>query len=382
MRKSINMEKGRSITLKHLLINNQRCIGIQFYMDKVIQALLKELPNVSWSDEYNMSYIPNTKSNLNMIFNIFKGAVWVNCNTFFGKNMAKNYNDPVNVEWFRKRKLIDGYRACPIEYLDKLEIKKYANNTVRSYVSLFEAFINFYKDKKLSHINEIDIRRYLQKLTQENHSNSYINQSINSIKFYYEVVLEMPNRFYSIDRPRKERKLPQVISKKEIIKILNHTNNLKHKCIIGLLYSAGLRRNELVNLKISDIDSSRMLIRIESGKGNKDRYSLLSNQILDDLRIYYKQWKPKKYIIEGQFGRQYSGQSIAAVVKNAAEKAGIRIRVTPHMLRHSFATHLLEAGVDLRQIQVLLGHSSSKTTEIYTHVATSTFRLIKNPLDL
>lgn len=376
------MEKGRSITLKHLLINNQRCIGIQFYMDKVIQALLKELPNVSWSDEYNMSYIPNTKSNLNMIFNIFKGAVWVNCNTFFGKNMAKNYNDPVNVEWFRKRKLIDGYRACPIEYLDKLEIKKYANNTVRSYVSLFEAFINFYKDKKLSHINEIDIRRYLQKLTQENHSNSYINQSINSIKFYYEVVLEMPNRFYSIDRPRKERKLPQVISKKEIIKILNHTNNLKHKCIIGLLYSAGLRRNELVNLKISDIDSSRMLIRIESGKGNKDRYSLLSNQILDDLRIYYKQWKPKKYIIEGQFGRQYSGQSIAAVVKNAAEKAGIRIRVTPHMLRHSFATHLLEAGVDLRQIQVLLGHSSSKTTEIYTHVATSTFRLIKNPLDL
>jgi integrase/recombinase XerD len=376
------MEKGRSITLKHLLINNQRCIGIQFYMDKVIQALLKELPNVTWSDEFNMSYIPNTKSNLNMIFNIFKGAVWVNCNTFFGKNLAKSYNDPVNVEWFRKRKLTDGYRACPIEYLNKLEIKKYANNTVKSYVSLFETFINFYKDKKLSHINEIDIRTYLQKLTQENRSNSYINQSINSIKFYYEVVLEMPNRFYSIDRPRKERKLPQVISKKEIIKILNHTNNLKHKCIIGLLYSAGLRRNELVNLKISDIDSSRMLIRIESGKGNKDRYSLLSNQILDDLRIYYKQWKPKKYIIEGQFGRQYSGQSIAVVVKNAAEKAGIRIRVTPHMLRHSFATHLLEAGVDLRQIQVLLGHSSSKTTEIYTHVATSTFRLIKNRLDL
>ncbi len=192
----------------------------------------------------------------------------------------------------------------------------------------------------------------------------------------------MPNRFYSIDRPRKEKKLPQVISKSEVMKILDNTNNLKHRCIVGLLYSAGLRRNELINLKLSDIDSNRMLIRIESGKGNKDRYSLLSNQILDDLRIYYKKWRPKKYIIEGQYGGQYSGQSIAVIVTKAAKKAGIRIRVTPHMLRHSFATHLLEAGVDLRQIQVLLGHSSSKTTEIYTHVATSTFSSIKNPLDL
>ncbi|WP_353937189.1 site-specific tyrosine recombinase/integron integrase [uncultured Zobellia sp.] len=274
------------------------------------------------------------------------------------------------------------YRSCPEEYLVKLEIKKYANNTVKSYVSLFEAFINFFNKKKLSTINDEDIRLYLQKLVQENRSNSYINQSINSIKFYYEIVLGMPNRFYSIDRPRKEKKLPQVISKSEVMKILDNTNNLKHRCIVGLLYSAGLRRNELINLKLSDIDSNRMLIRIESGKGNKDRYSLLSNQILDDLRIYYKKWRPKKYIIEGQYGGQYSGQSIAVIVTKAAKKAGIRIRVTPHMLRHSFATHLLEAGVDLRQIQVLLGHSSSKTTEIYTHVATSTFSSIKNPLDL
>ena len=376
------MEKGRSITLKHLFINDKKCIGIQFYTDKVIHALLKELPDIKWSNRFNMAYLPNTKSHLDSIFKIFRGVVWVNCNFFFEKDLSKNNNEPVNVEWFRKRKLRGEHRVCPEEYLNKLEIKKYANNTVKSYVSLFEAFINFYRDRQLSTINDSDIRTYLQKLVQENRSNSYINQSINSIKFYYEIVLEMPNRFYSIDRPRKEKKLPQVISKEEVMKILEHTNNLKHRCIVGLLYSAGLRRNELVNLKLSDIDSSRMLIRIESGKGNKDRYSLLSNQILDDLRIYYKKWKPKKYIVEGQYGGQYSGQSIAAIVTKAAEKAGIRIRVTPHMLRHSFATHLLEAGVDLRQIQVLLGHGSSKTTEIYTHVATSTFSSIKNPLDL
>jgi site-specific recombinase XerD len=376
------MERKRSITLKHLLINDKKCIGIQFYTDKVIQALLKEIPGIKWSNEFNMAYLPNSKSHLDKIFQIFRGVVWVNCNFFYEKNLSQNHNEPVNVEWFRKRELKQNYRSCPEEYLVKLEIKKYANNTVKSYVSLFEAFINFFNEKKLSTINDEDIRLYLQKLVQENRSNSYINQSINSIKFYYEIVLGMPNRFYSIDRPRKEKKLPQVISKSEVMKILDNTNNLKHRCIVGLLYSAGLRRNELINLKLSDIDSNRMLIRIESGKGNKDRYSLLSNQILNDLRIYYKKWRPKKYIIEGQYGGQYSGQSIAVIVTRAAKKAGIRIRVTPHMLRHSFATHLLEAGVDLRQIQVLLGHSSSKTTEIYTHVATSTFSSIKNPLDL
>lgn len=375
------MEKGRSITLKHLLIKDRKCIGIQFYTDKVIQALLKELPDIKWSNEYNIAYLPNTKSNLDNIFSIFRGVVWVNCNYFFDKAPTKYSNELIDMEWFRKRELKEGFRPCPTEYLDKLEIKKYANSTVRSYVSLFESFINFYNSKELIHIDDGDVREYLQKLVRENRSNSYINQSLNSIKFYYEMVLGMPNRFYAIDRPRKEVKLPQVLSKEDVLLILENTNNLKHRCIVGLLYSAGLRRNELVNLKISDIDSKRMLIRVESGKGNKDRYTLLSKQILNDLRVYYKEYNPAKYIIEGQYGGQYSAQSIGMVVSNAAVKANIRIRVTPHILRHSFATHLLESGVDLRQIQVLLGHSSSKTTEIYTHVATSTFDSIKNPLD-
>ena len=375
------MDKGRSITLKHLLVKDKKCIGIQFNTDKVIQALLKELPDIKWSNKFSMAYLLNTKGNLDNIFSIFRGVVWVNCNYFFDKAPTKYSNEPINIEWFRKRELKKGQRSCPIEYLDKLEIKKYANNTVRSYVSLFESFINFYHEKELIHINDEDIRAYLQKLVREDRSNSYINQSLNSIKFYYEMVLGMPNRFYAIDRPRKDVKLPQVLSKEDVLLILEHTNNLKHRCIVGLLYSAGLRRNELVNLKISDIDSKRMLIRVESGKGNKDRYTLLSKQILLDLRAYYLAYKPTKYILEGQYGGQYSAQSIANVVSNAAEKANIRIRVTPHILRHSFATHLLESGVDLRKIQVLLGHSSSKTTEIYTHVATSTFDSIKNPMD-
>ncbi|MBO3098787.1 site-specific tyrosine recombinase/integron integrase [Gelidibacter pelagius] len=375
------MEKGRSVTLKHLLIKEKRYIGLQFNTDKVIHALVKQLPEVKWSNTYNMAYIVNNKNNLNKIFHIFNGVAWVNCNHFFDKKIIKQNNEDIDITWFRKRQLPTTYRVCPTNYLDKLELKKYANNTVKSYVSTFEAFINYYNTKELIEINELDVRTYVLKLVQEDKSNSYINSAINSIKFYYESVLGMPNRFYEIERPRKEKKLPKVLSKEDVLSIIANTNNLKHKCIVSLLYSSGIRRNELINLKITDIDSKRMLIRIEAAKGNKDRYTLLSQSLLIDLREYYKQYKPKKYIVEGLYGKQYSGQSIGKVVLNAALKAGIQIPVTPHMLRHSFATHLLEAGVDLRQIQVLLGHSSSKTTEIYTHVATTTFQKIKNPLD-
>ena len=376
------MEKGRSVTLKHLLIKDEKYIGLQFNTDKIIQALVKELPNVRWSNEFNMAYVLNSKRNLDEIFRIFSGVAWVNCNYFFDNKPINNNNEPIDIAWFRKRSLPENFRRCPTSYLDKLQLKKYANNTVKSYIHAFEAFINHHKVNELIEINENDVRNYILKLIQENKSDSYINIAINSIKFYYESVLGMPNRFYQIERPRKGKKLPKVISKEDVLKIIANTNNLKHKCIVSILYSSGIRRSELIHLKITDIDSKRMLIRIEAAKGKKDRYTILSHTLLKDLRDYYKQWKPEKYIIEGVYGKQYSAQSVGKIVTNAAKKAGIRITVTPHMLRHSFATHLLEDGIDIRQIQVLLGHSSTKTTEIYTHVATTTFNKIKNPLDI
>ncbi|MFT4830506.1 MAG: integrase/recombinase XerD [Psychroserpens sp.] len=375
------MNELKSITLYHLMINDQKMIGIKFSPDKLIQGLIKGLPNPKWSQHYNMAYISNTKGNLGIIFNTFKGMVWINYNRFLTNKPVNTNNDAVDVEWFRKREPIPEYRLCPEEYLLKLELKRYANNTVRIYVSFFEMFINHYKDKELNAINESDIRAFLQKLIHKNVSNSYLNQAINAIKFYYEVVLGMPNRFYEIERPRKEFKLPTVISKEEVLSIIQNANNIKHKCIIELLYGSGLRRSELLNLKIEDVDSKRMLLRVEGGKGNKDRHTLLSNTALEDLRIYFKEWKPNKYLFEGRRADKYSAESVLKIVKGAAAKARIKQTVTPHVLRHSFATHLLESGVDLRQIQVLLGHGSSKTTEIYTHVATNTFKNIKNPLD-
>ena len=184
-----------------------------------------------------------------------------------------------------------------------------------------------------------------------------------------------------IERPRSEHKLPNVLSEEEVMRIINNVQNIKHKAILLTIYSAGLRISEAVNLKIADIDSSRHLILIKGAKGKKDRNSLLSEKLLVYLRKYFLMYKPKVWLFEGQYGGQYSDSSIQAIFREACNAAKITKKATVHTLRHSFATHLLERGTDLRYIQELLGHSSSKTTEIYTHITHKGMEQIKSPLD-
>ncbi|QWG05568.1 site-specific integrase [Flammeovirga yaeyamensis] len=216
----------------------------------------------------------------------------------------------------------------------------------------------------------------------EKKSDSYQNQALNAVKFYLEKVLERDYCYYNVQRPRKKDKLPVVLSIEEIKSIFSNINNLKHKAILMTIYSAGLRIGELIDLEIKDIDSKRMLIRVVEGKGNKDRNTLLSEKNLQILRTYFKEYKPKKYLFEGEKeGNKYSRTSIAKILKRAVLKSKIQKRVTVHTLRHTFATHLLENGVDLRYIQSLLGHNSAMTTQIYTHVSTKIVREIKSPLD-
>ena len=375
------MNLKQHITLKRLYIEDQSCIGLKFYANNAIQIIIKQLNNVQWSKEFTMYYVQNNKTNIDQIFSLFKGIAWIDTQYFYEKNRSKELYESFDSSWVKARKRPDNFKFCPDNYLQKLELKKYANNTVKTYVSCFEDYLNYYDQQDVNKLDENDVRNYLGYLIKMNRSDSYLNQAINSIKFYYETVLGMPNRFYSIERPRQKRKLPVVLSKEDVSLIIASSNNLKHKCIISLLYSAGLRRSELLNLKLEDIESKRMLIRVRDAKGNKDRYTLLSDKLLKDLRIYYKEYQPKKYLFEGQKKDQYSPNSVGKVVSNAAIKAGIKIPVSSHILRHSFATHLLESGVDIRYIQLLLGHNSTKTTEIYTHVAKSSFDFIKNPLD-
>ncbi len=375
--------KQKYITLKHLLIKERKCIGLMYYSDKVLDAMVRQLPDVKWSKEFSMPYITNTGKNLNRIFEAFSGVAWINMNSFSpGFSRTKESNPDLNLDRFRNRRRQTYPRKCPPEFLEKLETQRYAFSTAKAYIFHFRKFINYFSDKELIAINEKDIHEYLNYIAKEKHSRSYQSQAINSIKFYYENVLGMPNRFYSVKRPKKENALPKVISMHAVRKMIDCTQNIKHKCIISLLYSSGLRRGELLNLKVSDIDSKRMTILISNAKGNKDRYTILSDKLLVLLRKYYKEYQPQEYLFEGIYGGKYSERSVGIIVNRAGRLAGITKKVTPHMLRHSFATHLLENGTDLRYIQMLLGHSSSKTTEIYTHVATNVFRKIKSPMDI
>lgn len=370
----------KNILLYHLFIRDKKQIGLKFYPDKIIQLAVKSLPNVKWSEKHQMAYIENTAENLDIIFKTFKGIAWINTHKFLtNKPLKKVTEGNLNLDWYRNKK--QSNLKCPEEYLVKLELKQYAKSTSRTYISMFEKFINFYKGIDLKSLSEVEIRAFIHHQTKLNKSKSYLNQMINSIKFYYEVVNDMPHRFYNIERPIKDRRLPKVLSKEDILAMIDITTNIKHKCIIALLYSAGLRRSELLNLKIQDIDSKRMIIKIAQAKGNKERQTLLSKNVLKYLRIYFKTYKPKNYLFEGQLKEKYSSNSVLKIVKNAAKNAGIVQNVTPHMLRHSFATHLLEAGTDIRVIQTILGHNSIKTTEIYAHVATNHIKVIKNPLD-
>jgi integrase/recombinase XerD len=364
------------ITLKHLMLKGEKKIGMQFYPNKVMNALVRSLPYVKFNKQFNMAYITNTKENLDLIFNVFRGVAWVDGKYFFLNKTLNNNNLAIS-----KKTIQNIPTEIPAKYLDKLILKKYADNTVKVYCSMFKQYIRYYIDKPIDELTELEIRAYLKHLVLAGKSDSYLGQMVNAIKFYYEIVLGMPNRFYEIERPQKRERLPKVLSKADVVAMIKGTQNLKHKCIIGLIYSAGLRRSELLALTIGDIDSKRMTIRVVDSKGRKDRITTLSKIILQLLRLYYKDYNPNDFLFEGQKGFQYTGASILKVVDQAAKRANIAQKVTPHMLRHSFATHLLEDGTDLRKIQNLLGHSSLKTTEVYTHLAINYQVDINNPLD-
>ena len=265
---------------------------------------------------------------------------------------------------------------------EELKLRGYGHKTLKSYLGHTTRFIHFFgKDPQA--LKENEVRQYLLNLIEsESVSHSYVNQCISALKFLYGKVLNQPALIGELPRPKKERKLPNVLSWEEVAQLLKAVDNPKHRAIMLLTYSAGLRLGEVVRLKVDDIDVQRNLIHVRQGKGRQDRYTVLSSVALEALRIYYKQNQPKKWLFPGvRAGRHLHERSVQKMFSQACEKAGIRKEVSVHTLRHSFATHLLEAGTDLRYIQELLGHKSSKTTEIYTHVSQHNMGQIQSPLD-
>ncbi len=264
-----------------------------------------------------------------------------------------------------------------------LRSRRYSDNTVKVYADALKSFLLFFNAKPVVEIRAEDVVSYNNEYILKNKlSSSYQNQIVNAIKLFFRTQTNRKLEPDLVHRPKQEKLLPNVLSKEEVKKILEAHSNLKHRAMLSLIYSCGLRCGELLALKPAHIDSQRGIVLVKQAKGKKDRIAPLSPKILELLRAYYPQYKPTTWLFEGQkAGSPYDERSLQQVLKQALAKAGIQKPVTLHWLRHSYATHLLEAGTDLRYIQELLGHKSSKTTEIYTHVSTNSIQKIVSPFD-
>jgi site-specific recombinase XerD len=267
-------------------------------------------------------------------------------------------------------------------FLKTLELKAYSPSTIKLYRIEFVHLLVLLNERRVDELGTDQLKSYfLWLLKEQRYGESQLNTAINAVKFYFEKVLLQPRRVFDLPRPKKPLLMPQVLGKRSISGIISSTANLKHRCMLMLAYSAGLRVSEIVALKIRDVDSDRMCLNICRAKGKKDRVVPLSPVLLQELRAYYKEFRPKDYLFEGADGGIYAIRSVQQVFKKAKEKAGIKQSGGIHSLRHSYATHLLESGTDIRFIQELLGHNSILTTHRYTHVSLRKITEIRSPLD-
>jgi site-specific recombinase XerD len=258
-------------------------------------------------------------------------------------------------------------------YSEDLRFKNYSENTIKNYANQVELFLKYFQDvaTKPSEISESKIKEWLMLANSINGR----KHRLSAVKLFYKITGKQPLKFKHIEYPKSERKLPKIIDKSHILASIESIENIKHKAIIMLAYSTGMRVSEVCNLEIKDIDSKRMIITINQAKGRKDRIVPLSIKVLEVLRQYFIEYQPKQYLFNGQFDLHYSTTSCNQIVKKYLGKD-----YHFHQLRHSNATALLESGTDLRIIQKLLGHSSSKTTEIYTHVSTALINRVQTPI--
>ena len=275
-------------------------------------------------------------------------------------------------------------------YTAELERRNFSKNTIKTYAGCFLKFTSFFAGCDIRYVSDIKIKEWLKHLVDTEHiSPAYQNQLINAVKFYYEQVLNLPRKTYYINRPRPDHHLPNILSQPEMAALMGVILNTKHRAIVALLYSTGMRVSEIINLKVCDIDSKRMVINLRQVKGNKDRQVQLSNNVLEMLRLYtieYRQlqnlkFMPDDYLFSGQTEPVYTESSIRQFLKKYAGLAGIKKNVYPHLLRHSCFTHLRDNGTDMSIIQQFAGHKNQKTTLIYAQLSTSLMKKVTNPFD-
>jgi integrase/recombinase XerD len=434
----------KTITIKPMLHDGMKRLQLIFDYDEELIALTRQINGRTWSKTLNCWHIPDSKEMINDVLSIFKGKAIIDAKEVYkregifatqpdilnpkpkvlhlklkeeipstesaagspqpsirsvhsetsitptsvsSRHLANTSRKSADIE---KAGRLQERVAVPDEIFKALEdlglwmrYRRYSSSTIETYTDAAKSFLMFIYPKSVYEAENADMVKYVNEyILPKKLSYSFQNQVVNACKILFREVVKSRLNIEKLERPRREHKLPNVLSKEEVALVLRSQRNIKHRTMLSLIYACGLRRSELITLKPADVDSNRFLLIIRNAKGKKDRIAPISEKIITLLRDYYKMYKPKVWLFEGQIvGEQYSEQSLMSVLKQAVQKAGITKPVTLHWLRHSYATHLLEAGTDLRYIQELLGHKSSKTTEIYTHVSTKSLQKIKSPFD-
>ena len=376
------------IELRYFLNGSEPIVQLIFEYDSRLIRLLKAHTNAMWSSSLKCWYIPCNEFHPEKFKRDFGSDYYLHASSAQAAAILSSVKGRLTANGNMRptglfSKPDPGKDEKMRHFREWMVSKRYSESTIKVYYECLQLFFRFFADKKIEEIGNPDLVDFNNRYILANgYSATLQNQVVNALKLFYSRLEGIKLEVEQLERPRRTHVLPNVLSKEEVLRILRACINNKHRTMLCLIYACGLRRGELLNLKPLDIASSRGLMIIRQGKGNKDRIVPISEKTIEMLRVYYRMYHPKVWLFEGQVaGQQYSERSLQLVLKHALEVAKIKKPVTLHWLRHSYATHLLENGTDLRYIQELLGHKSSKTTEIYTHVSTRSLQKIKSPFD-
>ncbi|MGM5471416.1 site-specific tyrosine recombinase/integron integrase [Flavobacteriaceae bacterium LMO-SS05] len=353
---------------------HQVCLTFPFNEDLI--ALARGLSGARWSATFRCWYVPYDSTIISRITTLFEGHATL-INKIDHSLIGKTKHDK------RVRDINASHRTILLGFRDYLRGKRYSNSTVSTYLALTADLVEFYNDTPLEDLTNRSVELFIERImVPKNYSVSTHRQFISALKLFCLYYPSCKINDVALTMPKKDKRLPSVLSQEEVLDLIRCTQNLKHRTILALIYSCGLRIGELIGLKLKDIDVDRRQVVVRQGKGRKDRYVILAESFLPLLKNYILSYQPKLFVFEGQSKAQYSPESIRSFLKGSCKKAGISKYVTPHTLRHSYATHLLEQGIDIRYIQELLGHAKPETTMIYTHVSKKDLLQIKSPLDI
>lgn len=363
------MKKYPTIYLEQQVHRNSSKLLIKFKFDNGLISLIRSISGATWSKTLATWYIEDNKVNYDKVITTFKEVTTINASKISKTNPFK-------------RKLTNEQKTILNNFYLYLKGKRYSKSTIQTYTFFVADFVNFHTKTPLEELTNRSVELFIEKVfIEREYSVSTQRQFISALKIFIIFCPKTKINDLVLERPKKSRKLPNVLSQEEVLRIVQVTKNLKHRAIIVLLYSSGLRIGEITSLQLKNIDIERKQVKIESGKGRKDRFVVLASSFLPLLLNYLTTYTPKVYFIEGLEGHRYSESSIRKFLGKSVILAKVLKRVTPHTLRHSYATHLLENGVGLRHIQELLGHAKPETTMIYTHVAKKDLLDITSPLD-